>query len=122
MNLIDDMTEDYTILDKTTVDDLIGGYSTKYVDGAKIQGAMTFDTSLQARVAGAQGVSSVYTFTTKKNVILQFHDVLRRESDKKIFRVTSDGDDKYTPSSARLNMRQVNCEEWTIPPDELPEE
>jgi len=115
MSLIDDMTEDYIILDKTTVPDLIGGFSPKYVEGATIQGAMTFDTSLQARVAGAQGVSSVYTFTTKKNVILQFHDVLKRKSDKKIFRVTSDGDDKYTPTSARLNMRQVNCEEWTLP-------
>lgn len=115
MSLIDDMTEDYIILDKTTASDDLGGYSTKYVEGATIQGAMTFDTSLQARVAGAQGVSSVYTFTTKKNVILQFHDVLKRKSDNKIFRVTSDGDDKYTPSSARLNMRQVNCEEWTLP-------
>ena len=26
-----------------------------------------------------------------------------------------DGDDKYTPNGAGLNMRQVTCEEWTLP-------
>ena len=117
MSLIDDMTEEYVFLDKTTVDDGLGGFKTVYKEGATISGAMTFDSSLQARVADAQGVSSVYTFTTKKDIVLQFHDVIKRKSDNKIFRVTSDGDDKYTPSSARLNMRQVNCQEWTLPED-----
>lgn len=115
MSLLDEMTEDYVLLSKTYVDDGLGGYDVKYVDGVTIQGAMTFDTSMQARVAEAQGVTSVYTFTTKKNIVLEYHDVLRRKSDSKVFRVTSDGDDKYTPKSASLNMRQVTCEEWTIP-------
>jgi hypothetical protein len=38
--------------------------------------------------------------------------VFRRESDGKIFRVTSDGDDKKTPPSAGLDMRQVTAEEF----------
>ena len=43
--------------------------------------------------------------------------MFKRLSDGKIFRVTSDGDDKYTPSSANLNMRQVSCEEWELTND-----
>ena len=45
---------------------------------------------------------------------LEYHDVFRRIRDGKIFRVTSDGDDKHTPASANLNMRQVTAEEWSI--------
>jgi len=41
--------------------------------------------------------------------------VFRRAFDGKIFRVTSDGSDKYTPASATLNMRQVTAEEYELP-------
>ena len=68
-----------------------------------------------ARIAEKQGVTSVYTITTDKSVVLEYHDVLRRLYDGKIFRITSDGDDKYTPDSATLNMRQVTAEEWSLP-------
>jgi hypothetical protein len=76
---------------------------------------MVFNNSIEAKKAEAQGVTSVYTLTTKKNISLEYHDVLRRSRDGKIFRVTSDGDDSFTPASASLNMRQVTCEEWTLP-------
>jgi hypothetical protein len=46
---------------------------------------------------------------------LQFHDIFIRKEDNKVFRVTSDGDDKKTPSIASLDMRQVSAEEWRIP-------
>ena len=52
---------------------------------------------------------------TLKSMDLQYHDVFRRISDGKIFRVTSDGDDKYTPQRSSLNMRVVTAEEWEIP-------
>ena len=42
---------------------------------------------------------------------LEYHDVFRRVRDGKIFRVTSDGDDKFTPASTSLDMRQVTAEE-----------
>lgn len=115
MSLLEEAMENCTMIDKTTVEDGYGGFETKFVEGAKFICATTLDTSLQARVAEQAGVRNVYTATTKKNVNLQFHDVFRRESDKKIFRVTSDGDDKKTPNSAGLNMRQVSCEEYTLP-------
>lgn len=114
MSLLEEAYEEYTILDKVRSDDGYGGFTTAWTEGASIKGAMVFNNSIEAKKAEAMGVSSVYTLTTKKNIILEYHDVLRRERDKKIFRVTSDGDDKYTPSSAGLNMRQVTCEEWDL--------
>lgn len=114
MSLMDDFTSKCTMQDKTTVPDGYGGTKTEWKDGAKFDAAITLDTSMQARVAESQGVTNLYTVTTKQNVNLQFHDVFRRETDKKIFRVTSDGDDKKTPASATLNMRQVSAEEWKL--------
>lgn len=114
MSLLDEAFESYIIMNKISVNDGYGGTKTTWEEGAKIQGAMVFDSSISARIAGAQGVSSVYTLTTRRSVVLQFHDVIRRVRDGKIFRVTSDGDDSYTPQSAGLDMRQVACEEWRL--------
>ena len=84
-------------------------------EGAEFYAAIVFDTSMEARVADKQGVTSLYTITTRKNLTLEYHDVFRRLRDGKIFRVTSDGDDKHTPASANLDMRQVTAEEWSLP-------
>lgn len=115
MSLIDDFTSKCTMLDRVTVADGYGGFITQYTGGAEFDAAITLDTSIQARRAEQEGVTSLYTVTTKKNINLQYHNVFRREADGKIFRVTSDGDDKNTPASATLNMRQVSAEEWTLP-------
>ena len=115
MSLLTDQMEKCTMLDKRTVADGYGGYTISYVDGAPFDCAVVLDNSLQARVAEQAGVSALYTITTKKAINLQYHDVFRRNKDGKIFRVTSDGDDKLTPASASLNMRQVSGEEWVLP-------
>ena len=112
MSLLSEAMEKCTMLDKTTKSDGRGGVIPTWVDGASFDAACVFDSSMQARVAEAAGVKSFYTVTTSKSVNLQYHDVFRRNSDDKIFRVTSDGDDKKTPASAALNMRQVTAEEF----------
>lgn len=115
MSLLTDAFEPFVMLDKTTAPDGYGGFISTWAEGAEFPAAATFDTSIEARVAGVQGVTSLYTITTTKAVNLQYHDVLKRLSDNKVFRVTSDGDDKKTPASATLNMRQVTAEEWSLP-------
>ena len=114
MSLLLEAMENCTIIDKQTIADGMGGVITTWTDGATFDAAIVFESSMQARTAEAQGVKSLYTVTTVKSVILQYHDIFRRERDKKIFRVTSDGDDKFTPASAMLNMRQVTAEEYTL--------
>ena len=114
MSLLDNAFEACTLIDKTTQPDGYGGIITVWTEGASFQAAIVLDNSIQARVAAVQGVTDLYTVTTRKAVNLQYHDVFRRESDKKIFRVTSDGDDKKTPASAALNMRQVSCNEYVL--------
>lgn len=115
MSLLSDAMETCVMLDKQTRSDGYGGYISTWVEGADFQAAITLDTSIEARTAEQAGVTALYTVTTKKTINLQYHDVFRRSSDKKVFRVKSDGDDKHTPKSATLNMRQVTAEEWELP-------
>ena len=115
MSLIDEFKSPVCFLEKKRVPDGEGGFVTTWQEGAKFSAAIAFDTSIEARAAEKQGVTSIYTIVTEKSVVLEYHDVLKRLFDGKIFRVTSDGDDKYTPASSALDMRQVTAEEWSLP-------
>lgn len=115
MSLLSEAMSDCEMLDRIREDDGYGGYRQVWKPGVTFPAAITFDTSIEARVADKQGVTSLYTVTTPKRMTLEYHDVFRRKSDGKIFRVTSDGDDKFTPNSATLDMRVVTAEEWSLP-------
>lgn len=114
MSLLSQAMEKCRVMDKRTEADGYGGIKTTWVAGAEFRAAIVFDSSMEARAAAVQGVTGLYTVTTEKGINLQYHDVFTRLSDGKTFRVTSDGDDKATPASATLNMRQVTAEEWVL--------
>lgn len=113
--LIDLMMTDCVIMDKRTESDGEGGYITRYVDGAPIRAAVVLDSSLMAQIAEADGVTDVYTVTTPRNVILGFHDVIKRVNDGAVFRITNDGYDKVAPDISTIRIRQVTAERWNIP-------
>lgn len=113
MSLLTQAMEDMVLMEKKREPDGEGGFlPAVWVDGARFKAAVTFDASIEARTAEKQGVTSRYTITATKNAKLEYHDVLRRERDGKVFRVTSDGDDKQTPESASFQFLQVEAEEW----------
>lgn len=114
MSLLSDAMTTCVILNKQTEADGYGGYITTWTDGAEFKAAIVLDSSMEARIGEKQGVTALYTVTTSRALNLQYHDVFRRVEDGKIFRVTSDGDDKKTPKSAGLDMRQVSAEEWEL--------
>ena len=111
MSLLSEAMEPCTYIDKATVPDGYGGVKPDWRDGAEFQAAIVFDNSLQARIAEKEGVHNLYTISTQKNVNLMYGEIFKRQSDGKIFRVTSDGIDKKTPASAALDMRVVSAEE-----------
>lgn len=116
MSLLSEAMEKCVMLNRNSQPDGYGGRIDVWVESEfDFDAAIVFDTSIEARRAEAEGVRSLYTVTTEKAVTLEYHEVFKRLRDGKIFRVKSDGDDKYTPSSANLNMRQVTAEEWTLP-------
>lgn len=114
VGLMKDFSEACTLLEKTRVPDGEGGWSTAWVDGMQFEAAITYDTTIQARVAESDGMKATYTVTTDKGTKLDFHDVFRRNRDGQVFRVTSQGDDKKTPPSATFQVSQVAAEEWQL--------
>lgn len=115
MSLIDDFKAPCVLLEKRRESDGAGGFITEWYEGEKFNAAITFNNSIEARTAEKQGVSSLYTVTTDRNAKLEYHDVFKRLTDNKIFRVTSDGDDIVTPARASFQFSQVNAEEWRLP-------
>ncbi len=118
MSLVDNAMEKTIIMDKTTTLDSYGSVKTVWKEGAEISAAYSFDSSTEARVAAQQGVKNRFTILTKKAVVLLFPDVIKRVSDGKYFRITSDGTDNRTPKGAGLDLRAVEAEEWQITNDE----
>ena len=114
MSLIDEAMTPCVMIDRTTQPDGEGGTVTNWIEGAAFNAAITFDNSIEAKSAAVQGVTSLYTVTVPKRVKLEYHDVFKRLSDGKIFRVTSDGDDKITPERASFQFAQVSAEEWAL--------
>lgn len=114
MSLLSQAMEDVVLMEKKRVPDGEGGFTTDWAEGLKFKAAITFDSSMEARTAEKQGVKSLYTVTAPTNAKLEYHDVLKRLRDGKIFRITSDGDDKITPASASFQFLQVTAEEWTL--------
>lgn len=112
MSLLENAMESVVLLEKRREPDGEGGFIVNWIESVKFKAAITFDTSIESRIAEKQGVSSRYTITTSKGAKLEYHDVIKRERDGKIFRVTSDGDDKLTPKTASFQVLQVTAEEW----------
>lgn len=114
MSLLQEYMEPCQLIEKKRVPDGEGGWTTGWTDGAMFKAAVVCDSSIQARAAEKQGVTSLYTITCEPNAKLEYHDVFRRKSDGKIFRVTSDGDDVQTPKRATFQFSQVTAEEWSL--------
>lgn len=112
--LMNDFVEECTLLEKVRIPDGEGGWTTSWTDGLSFSAAITYDTTLQARVAESEGMQSTYTVTTEAGIQLDFHDVFRRNRDGQVFRVTSQGSDKRTPPSASFQVSQVAAEEWAL--------
>ena len=90
-----------------------GDFVKTWTEGAEFMASFDFQTSVEAKAAAAQGVTGLWDIRTKKNVELEYHDVIKRLSDGQIFRVTSK-DDAATPTNVGLNIRMVSAEEWRL--------
>ena len=112
MSLINEFMTECVFMNKAKVPDGQGGFTTEWTDGAPIKIAIVHNSTLQARIAEKEGVTSTYTLTTTRENKLEFHDVIKRLSDNAIFRVTSNAEDRLSPQVSTLNMAQVSAERY----------
>lgn len=114
MSSLEESFEKFTVMDRATVSDGYGGTTQTYTKGVDIEGAMPLNMSSLTRIADAITGKAMYTLTVRKNVSLDIHTVLLRAKDGLYYRTTSGTDDKETPKSASLNMRQYTIESFKM--------
>ena len=112
--LIDCMMVPCVFMEKKSEPDGSGGNKTKWEDGEPLMAAIVRDTSTEARIAEAAGTVDVYTVTVSRSVHLKYHDVIKRLSDGKTFRIISDNADKQTPLCTALDIAQSSAEAWRL--------
>lgn len=119
MSLLDDFGAKCVLLEKKRTPDGEGGYTTVWTDGIEFLNYSALDNSMQARVAEAQGVSSVYTVLVDKNVPIEYGDYYRDKNTGETYRVTSRPQEKEAPKSASALLR--NMKSFTAERKELQE-
>lgn len=112
--LIDCMMTPCVFMEKKQTPDGSGGYSTEWTEGEQLNAAIVRDTSTEARIAEAAGTVELYTITVSRSVHLAYHAVIKRLSDGKTFRITSDNAEKKTPVFTALDIAQSNAEAWRL--------
>jgi hypothetical protein len=117
MSLIDEFMTDCTILNRIKISDGEGGTYIRWEDGPQIKAAIVHDSSTLAKIAESQGVTSVYTITTARNVELEYPDVIRRDSDGETFQITSRSERK-SPKISSMDIAQVSARRWELTDDE----
>lgn len=114
MSLLSEAFTDFVIINKAYIDDGYGGYKVAWTEGATIQGALVHNSDLESKIAEVMVSKNMYTLTVRREIELDYHTVLKRMSDNKVVRLTSNSDDKKTPPSATLDMRQYSAEEFEL--------
>ena len=110
MSLIDSRMEDAVMLDLVSVPDGFGGVLKEWRDGAAFRAAIQLKTTTDAEIAYQQGAKRLYTVYTRQIVRLERGDRLRRVSDGRVLRVTSDAAEDKTPGSSSLDLYRVQAE------------
>lgn len=112
---IDDFFEELQLIEKKSVSDGMGGFTSEYVEGAEFLGAVSVDNSMEALIAQQQGVKSLYTITVRKNVNLFYDDVIKRIRDNRYLRITSNKQDIESPNNiSEMELYQVKAEPYFL--------
>lgn len=117
MTLIEGMMERATLLspENSTLDGE-GGQNVRYYPKSEFMAAFAMTNPVNAAVAEKAVLQNTFTITTARDNPLKFNDIVRRESDSRCFRVTSDGNDRKVPAGSDIYpFSQVNAEEWKVP-------
>ena len=100
MSLFDDFARPCVLLEKTRKPDGEGGYIVQWTEGVEFLNYQALDTSMEARRAEKEGVTSVYSALVDKAVPIEYGDYFRDTATGQTYRVTSDPSEKQAPRSA----------------------
>lgn len=115
MALLDYYAHECQILERVRLNDNQGGYYTEWREGATFTNYQALNTSTEAQIAEKQGITSIYGALVEQSVPLAYGDYYRDNADGETFRVTSEPNESYTPSSSGLNLKYYSSEKAVLP-------
>lgn len=118
MSLLDDFASSCVLLEKTRKPDGEGGYIVQWAEGVEFLNYQALDTSMEARRAEKEGVTSVYSALVDKAVPIEYGDYFRDTATGQTYRVTSDPSEKQAPRSAGpviSSLKYFTAEKMELP-------
>lgn len=114
MSLMDDFARPCVLMEKKRVQDGAGGYIVEWMEGAEFTNYQALDTSMEARRAEKEGVTSRYSALVNKAVPIEYNDVFKDKTTGETYRVTSNPADKEAPKSSALQLKYFTAERWAL--------
>ena len=118
MSLMEQYKTECVKLHQTTERDGAGGHRTTWTAGETFYASIVEKSHTEPENGERKHAKAFYDVFLQRMEGIRYHDVFRRVSDGKIFRVTSNPDDKKTPLSANISYAIVTAEEWRLPDDQ----
>ena len=115
MSFLSDFGKICVFKEKTRTPDGEGGYYIEWTDGAEFTAYQSLDTSMEARTAEKQGVSSVYSALVDKDVPIEYGDYFKDTETGLTYRVTSNPSEKESPKSATFALKYFTAERRELP-------
>lgn len=114
--MMESLAHECVLLVKTPVSDGEGGWINGWTEGPTFKTYPALDSSMQARIAEKQGVTSVYTILVPQNVPIEVGNYFRdKTAGDLIFHVTSVPDEKRTPEMSTLDVKAFTAEIKALP-------
>ena len=114
MSLLDDFAHPCVLMEKKRVPDGAGGDIVEWTEGAEFINYQALDTSMEARRAEKEGVTSLYSALVDKAVPIEYNDVFKDKTTGETYRVTSNPEDKQAPRSSTFPLKYFTAERWTL--------
>ena len=115
MSLLSDFARSCVLMEKTRVEDGESGYIIDWKDGVSFQNYQALDTSMEARRAEKDGVTSVYSALVDKALPIEYGDYFKDTLTGLTYRVTSNPSEKESPKSATFALKYFTAERKELP-------
>ena len=114
MKVLNENMEAVTLMMRDCASDGRGGLQTKgWKEGIGFLAAIVPAGTGETVIADKRQGQKRYTVIAQWGALLRYHDVIRRDRDGKVFRITSDAIET-TSKSSFLALEKATAEEWSL--------
>lgn len=114
MSLLNDFAVPCVLMEKKRVKDGEGGWITTWTEGEEFLNYQYRDTSMEARRAEQEGLTSVYSAMVARDFPIDYGDAFKDTNTGITYRVTSNPDEKKAPKSSTFDLKFFTAERWAL--------